>query len=186
MIHEIIPAIVGELNNFLSSKHQLTEEKAMMSHLVNADGSMAIQESDKIIVTLTGIETDKSKSATGSYQTTSGGGFRKVSPPVEVNIYLLFSAYFSNENYTEGLKFISSVIAFFQSRQGIFTPQNTAALTGLIEKISAELVSLDLKDQSNVWSGLGAKYLPSVLYRIKTIPIEHQLPAPEISSIRKI
>jgi len=59
MIHEIIPAIVGELNNFLSSKHQLTEEKAMMSHLVNADGSMAIQESDKIIVTLTGIETDK-------------------------------------------------------------------------------------------------------------------------------
>ena len=56
MIHDIVPAIVNELNRFLQSKHNLMEEKAILSHIVNADGSMAIQEADKIIVTLTNIE----------------------------------------------------------------------------------------------------------------------------------
>ena len=101
-----------------------------------------------------------------------------------MNIYLLFSAYFTSENYVEGLKFITSVIAFFQSRQGIFTTQNTPSLNGIIDKLNVEMVSPDLRDQSNVWSGLGAKYLPSVLYRVKTMPIEHILPSAEISSIK--
>lgn len=186
MIHDVVPAIVAELNRFLQSKHNLMEEKAIMSHIVNADGSMAIQEADKIIVTVTNIEAERSKSNTGTYKPTSGGGFTKVNPPVEVNIYLLFSAYFSSENYVEGLKFISSVIAFFQSRQGIFTPQNTPVLNGVVEKLNAEMISPDFRDLSNVWGGLGAKYLPSVLYRIKTLPIEHTLPAPEIPSIKSI
>lgn len=184
MIHEVVSAIVTELNRFLMSKHNLTEEKAVMSHLVNADGTIAIQEVDKIIVTLVGIETDRNKGNTGTYKPTSSGGFTKVNPPVEINVYLLFSAYFTSENYVEGLKFISSVIAFFQSRQGIFTTQNTPALNGLIERLSAEMVSPEFRDQSNVWSGLGAKYLPSVLYRVKTLQIEHILPSAEISSIK--
>ena len=98
----------------------------------------------------------------------------------------MFSAYFSSENYVEGLKFITSVIAFFQSRQGIFNPQNTPALNGIVEKLNAEMVSPDFRDMSNVWGGLGAKYLPSVLYRFKTLRIEHQLPAPEIPSIKSV
>jgi hypothetical protein len=184
MIHEVVPAIVTELNRFLMSKHNLTEEKAVMSHLVNADGSIAIQEADKIIVTVVSIEAERNRSNTGSYKPTSSGGFTRLNPPVEVNIYLLFSAYFTSENYIEGLKFISSVIAFFQSRQGIFSTQNTPALNGVIERLSAEMVSPEIRDQSNVWSGLGAKYLPSVLYRVKTLPIEHILPSAEISSIK--
>jgi hypothetical protein len=98
MIHEVVPAIVTELNRFLMSKHNLTEEKAVMSHLVNADGSIAIQEADKIIVTMVSIEAERSKSNTGTYKTTSSGGFAKVNPPVEVNIYLLFSVDFFQVN----------------------------------------------------------------------------------------
>ncbi len=186
MIHEVVPAIVNELNRFLMSKHNITEEKAVMSHLVNADGTIAIQEADKIIVTMVSIEAERSKSNTGTYKPTASGGFTKVNPPVEVNLYLLFSAYFTSENYVEGLKFITSVIAFFQSRQGIFSTQNTPALNGIIDKLSAEMISPDFRDQSNVWSGLGAKYLPSVLYRIKTLQIEHVLPSAEIASIKSM
>ena len=184
MIHEVLPAIVHELNRFLMSKHNMTEEKAILSHLVNADGSIAVQESDKIIVTLLNIETERSKSNTGTYKATSSGGFTKLNPAVDINIYVLFSAYFSSENYVEGLKFISSVIAFFQSRQGIFSTQNTASLNGVIDRISAEMVSTELKDQSAIWAGIGAKYLPSVLYRLKTLSIEHQLPSAEIAAIK--
>jgi hypothetical protein len=184
MIHEVLPAIVHELNRFLMSKHNMTEEKAILSHLVNADGSIAVQESDKVIVTLVNIEAERSKSNTGTYKSNSSGGFTKMNPAVDINIYILFSAYFSSENYVEGLKFISSVIAFFQSRQGIFSTQNTPALNGIIEKLSAEMVSTELNNQSTIWTGIGAKYLPSVLYRIKTLSIEHQLPTAEIAAIK--
>jgi hypothetical protein len=189
MIHEVMPAIVQELNRFLKMKHNITEEKAVMSHIVNADGSIALQEPDKIVVTLTNIEMDRSKSNTATYEQTPRGSFTKVNPPVNVNLYLLFSAYFTNENYTEGLKFISSVIAFFQNRSGIFTVHNTPGLSnvaGVVEKFTAELLPLEYRDVSNVWSGLGAKYLPSVLYRLRTLPIEHRDPQPEIPAIKKV
>ncbi|EJF52644.1 hypothetical protein SapgrDRAFT_0912 [Saprospira grandis DSM 2844] len=186
MIDKVVTAVVGELNRFLQSKHNILEEKVIISHLVNADGSMAVQEADKIVMTIINIEAERNKSSTATYQPNKRGNFTKVTPPVEVNIYMLFSAYFTNENYLEGLKFVSSVIAFFQSRQGVFNEQNTPALSGSLSRLVAEMVSPDFRDISNVWNGVGAKYLPSVLYRFKTIPIEHKKPEPEIPSIRKI
>ena len=113
MIHEAVAAIAGEINRFLQSKHNITEEKVVLSNIVNIDGSVAVQEPDKIVLTLTNIEMDKSQSSVGSYKQSSSGGFSKVKAPVNTNITLLFSAYFTTENYLEGLKFIASVVAFF-------------------------------------------------------------------------
>ena len=94
MIHEAVAAIAGEINRFLQSKHNITEEKVVMSNLVNLDGSIAIQEPDKIVLTVTNLEMDKSQSNVGGYSKTSSGAFTKVKPPVNINITLLFSSYF--------------------------------------------------------------------------------------------
>lgn len=186
MIFQVLPAIVVEINKFLKSVHNLTEDKVVLCNIVNADGSIAIQEPDKIILTMAGIEPERSKSETGGYVTTPKGNFTRVKPPISVNIYMLFSAYFTTENYTEGLKFLTSTIAFFQSRGGVFTPQNTPALGASVERLVAELVPLEFRDISNLWGSLGAKYLPSVLFRLKTLTIEHLMPTPEIPAINKI
>lgn len=184
MIHEVVNILAGELNRFLQSKHNIMEEKVVLSSIVNSDGSIAIQETDKIILTLANIETDKTQSNTASYKQTSRGTFSKVMPPVNVNVTVVFSAYFTSENYLEGLKFISSTIAFFQSRSGSFDPQNTPALGGILSGFNAELISLDYRDASNLWGLLGAKYLPSVVYKIKTLPIKHELPTPDVPVIK--
>lgn len=183
MIHDAVAAIAGEINRFLQSKHNITEEKVILSNIINMDGSIAIQEPDKIVMTLTNIEMDKSQSNVGGYKQTASGNFTKVKPPINVNITILFSAYFTSENYLEGLKFISSVIAFFQSRSGIFTPQNTPALNEVVDRLQAELISLDTRELSNFWGIMGSKYLPSVIYKIKTLPIQHELPEPETPKI---
>jgi hypothetical protein len=185
MIHDAVAAIAGEINKFLQSKHNITEEKVIMSSLLNLDGSVAIQEPDKIIMTLTNIEMDKTSSNVGGYSQSPRGGYTKVKAPVNVNITILFSAYFTSENYLEGLKFISSVIAFFQSRSGVFTQQNTPALSDLVERLQAELISLDTRELSNFWGVMGSKYLPSVIYKVKTLPIRHILPKPDIPVIKK-
>jgi len=124
------------------------------------------------------------QSNTAKYTQSARGTFSKVMPPVNVNVTILFSAYFTSENYLEGLKFISSTIAFFQSRSGLFNPQNTPALAGVISGLNAELISLDYRDASNLWGLLGAKYLPSVLYKVKTLPIKHEMPTPDVSVIK--
>jgi hypothetical protein len=186
MIHEAVAAIAGEINRFLQSKHNIIEEKVILSNIVNINGSVAIQEPDKIVLTLTNIEMDKSQSSVGTYRQSSTGGFSKVKAPVNTNITLLFSAYFTAENYLEGLKFISSVISFFQFRSGVFTPQNTPALNGIVDKLQAELISLDTRELSNFWGLMGSKYLPSVVYKVKTLPIRHDVPVPDIPVIKKI
>lgn len=184
MIHDAVAAIAKEINRFLQSKHNITEEKVVMSNIINLDGTVAVQEPDKIVMTLTNIEMDKSQSNVGGYKQTASGGFTKVKPPVNVNITILFSAYFTSENYLEGLKFISSVIAFFQSRSGTFTPQNTPALNDITDRLQAELISLDTRELSNFWGIMGSKYLPSVIYKIKTLPISHEMPEPETPQIK--
>lgn len=184
MIHDIIPTIQNELNKFLKSKHNINEDKVLLSQLVNLDGSLAIQETDKIVMTVVNIEQERTKSNTGTYEQTEKGGFIRVNAPVNVHVLVLFSAYFTTENYVEGLKFISSTVAFFQSRNGIFDNQNTPAINGMIDKLYAELVPLDFRELSNVWGVVGAKYLPSVLYRVKTIPIQHKMITPTIPYIK--
>lgn len=186
MIDKVLSAIAKEMNNFLKSKHSITEDKVIMSSLVNADGSMAVQETDKIIMTLAGIDQERSQSNVSTYKPTARGSFVKKRPAVNVNIYIVFSAYFTPENYEEGLKFISSVIAFFQSRGGNMSRENTPGLTEIIDKVTMELIPLEFREISNVWGALGAKYLPSVVYRLRTLPIEHDMPSPEIPSINKV
>jgi hypothetical protein len=185
MIHDVIAAIAGELNRFLQSKHNITEEKVVMSSIVNLDGSVAVQEPDKIVMTLANLEMDKSQSNIGGYTKTSRGSFQKYNPPININITILFSAYFTSENYLEGLKFITSVIAFFQSRAGSFNTQNTPAINGLVERLQAELITMETRDLGNFWGIMGSKYLPSVVYKIKTIPIQHDLISPDIPVIKK-
>lgn len=185
MIHEVVTSIAAEVNRFLQSKHNITEEKVVLSNIVNTDGSVAIQEPDKIVLTLTNIEMDKTQSNVGGYKQTPKGGFAKVKPPININVTLLFSAYFTSENYLEGLKFIASVIAFFQSRSGAFTPQNTPSLNGIVDRLQAELISLDTRDLSNFWGIMGSKYLPSVIYKVKTLPIKHELPVPDTPQIKR-
>lgn len=184
MLHDALAAIAGELNRFLQSKHNITEEKVVMSSLVNVDGSIAIQEPDKIVLTLVNMEMDKTQSNIGGYKQTPKGNYSKVKAPVNINMTLLFSAYFTSENYLEGLKFIASVIAFFQSRSGVFTPQNTPAINGMVDRLQAELISLDSRELSNFWGIMGSKYLPSVIYKVKTLPIKHELPTPDTPRIK--
>lgn len=175
MIHQVFEAMTADINRFLKSKHDITEDKVVASSIMNADGSIAIQEPDKVIMTLANIETDRMQSNIGNYKKTPKG-FVKEKPAINVNMTVVFSAYFSSENYLEGLKFISSIIAYFQSNSGNFTPKNMPALSTITDRITAELISLDARDLNNLWGPLGSKYMPSVIYKVKTLPIRHELP----------
>ncbi|MFK7908372.1 MAG: DUF4255 domain-containing protein [Chitinophagales bacterium] len=180
MIHEILPVIAAELNDFFKLKFELNEDKVVLSSIVNQDGSISITEENKVIVTLVNIEKDPARS--GGHP----GSLVGVGAPVNINLYILFSAYFNTKNYNEALKFISGVIGFFQGKMH-FNHQNTPMLPASADKVIVELISMNLEELGRVWMAIGAKYLPSVLYRVRTISIQEgkiQNISPEIAGLQ--
>lgn len=151
MIHEVVPIIADELNDFLDSRFGTAEDPVILSNILNQDGSIAISGNDKIIVSLINIERD------GTNQLARSGG----DLPVNINLYVLFSSYFTN--YAESLKFLSGVIGFFQAYPSFMIEGNL---------VRVELYNPDLKEIGNLWSAIGAKYLPSVMYKFRTLSID--------------
>ena len=91
-----------------------------------------------------------------------------MAPPVTINIYLMFAAYFPNFNYVESLRYISLVIEFFQNHN-TFNNANTPLLSDNIDKLHAEFYNVDINEVSRFWGSIGANYIPSVAYKIKHI-----------------
>ena len=106
----------------------------------------------------------KSSAGTSSF----GGGFGASGGNINVNLTVMFSAFFTGKNYVEALKFLSSVIYFFQSKP-VFTQSNTPGLSSNIEKVVFDIISLEPRDLNSIFSMMGAKYMPSVIYRVRML-----------------
>lgn len=170
MIYEAITFISGELNEYIKAKFGLNDDKLMVSNLVNQDGSSAIKEENKVILTLVGVEEEKIISKNSYF---NNGGMGKSNPPVPINLFLLFSTSFSGTLISEAFKFVSVIIGFFQGTN-VFTPTNAPDLDPAIGKLVFELYNLSFHEQNNLWASLGAKYTPSVLYKMRMLVIDEQ------------
>ena len=81
------------------------------------------------------------------------------------------TANFSGNNYAEALKFLSGSISYFQ-RHPVLTRQTTPDMDSRIEKLVLDIENLSIQDMSNLWSSLGGKYMPSILYRIRMVTFD--------------
>ena len=102
MIYEVIQTIADGLNVFFKARLRTTEDKAVISAIVNQDGSVAQLEENKVLITLVNIEKEPINVGKGS------NGKQRVN----INFFLLFSCYFSNANYSEALKFLAFIMNY--------------------------------------------------------------------------
>jgi len=172
MIYETLSCITEVINQHFGRQLHVNEEKVVLSGIVNQDGSIAIQGENKVLVTLINIE----KEAIGKGVAGSNSGLMQARsmPPVCINLYVLFSAYFNGNNYAEALRFISFVMAFFQSHN-VFTPADTPSLDRRIDKLVFEMESMGTERLNNVWATLGAKYMPSVVYKMRMLSFDDSI-----------
>ena len=93
------------------------------------------------------------------------GSFAQKSPSLHLNMQLLFCANFDSSIYTEGLSYLSSLIRFFQiNKRIVLDPTNNSGSTK--NRLSFELCKLDYAELSHLWSAIGSKLMPSVLYKV--------------------
>lgn len=165
MIYEALTCLASEMNDYLKLKLSATEDKIVLSGLVNPDGSMAVQGENKVLLTLVNLEKETA-----------------VKKPVvvnkavdiNINLYVLFSAYFGSTNYPEALRFLSFVVGFLQQKN-VFTRTNTPRLDKGIYKLVVEMETLTSERLNNLWGTLGAKYIPSVLYKVRMLTYDESV-----------
>lgn len=167
MIHNLLPIVGAELNNYFKSRFDIDEDRLILSNLINQDGSVAVEGTNKVVCSLVNVHEETTlKSTAGT--SSIGGGYAISGPDIHVNLTVMFSAYFSGKNYVEALKFLSGVIYFFQSKP-VFTTSNTPGLSSNIDKACFDLTSLSYHDLNSVFAMMGAKYMPTAIYRIRML-----------------
>lgn len=165
MIYESLSCLVDEMNEHFRSRLKVNEQKVILSSIVNQDGSIAIQGENKIVVTLVNIEKETAKSINQKSTSTNSA------PVLNVNLFILFSAYFSQGNYPEALRFLSFVIGYFVNKS-TFNHSNTPGLDNKIDKLTFEIVDMNQDAVGNLWSSIGAKYMPSVMYKMRMLTFD--------------
>ena len=159
MIHNIVTSISDRLDEYVKNKLSLTDEAVIISSIVDIKGNVNQDIENKICVFLLNIEEEK---VTKNVSSQIPG----VRNPVTMNLYLMFSAYFSNFNYLESLQYISIVIEFFQNHN-YFDNLNTPMLSNKVDRLYAEFNNINMDEINKLWSNIGANYVPSVSYKIK-------------------
>jgi hypothetical protein len=174
VIQTTLELIRNRLNDALQAADTRRDDWVILSNIVDQNGQPFPNAQDKIVMCLASIQSEQIISAdqrTSSAETARAEKqqFAVVAPPLYIDLYLLFYANFADRNYPQGLGLISRTISFFQQSPW-FTRDNLPSLDPVIDKLTFEFFNLDLQTQSRLMESLGAKYLPSVCYKVRLIP----------------
>ena len=169
MISSALSSVTDELNQFIKLKFQLSDDRVLLSNLMNLDGSVAVKEINNLTISVININEDKVAYSKSKLSPSIGEKL-----PVYLNVYVLVGANFDSKRNKEALRFLSAAVSFFQQKK-VFTPSDTPSLDGSIDKIIFEIVNLDFKEISSIFGALGSKYMPSIVYKMRMVCIEEEV-----------
>lgn len=180
MVDQTFNFLASELNAFIGNKDYRYRglEVAIVSDLVDEKGELTykkrtgtVPNSDYLLLTLINVEEEAIGKSQLPYLKHPDQSYDLLNPEIKVNLYMLVSAASAKtetERYSNCLKVLSYAIGFFQYK-GVFDKINSPALPDNIEKLIVELISPTFEQQNHIWGGMGAKYMPSVLYKVRLL-----------------
>ncbi|MBX3630925.1 MAG: DUF4255 domain-containing protein [Nitrosomonas sp.] len=169
MINLAIQLLAEQLDQHLRRIYDLTEDTVAVSNLLEMDGSVVPNINNKLVMFLANIEKDSVSRQAGAQEW--GERITQHNAALNFNLYVMMTANFPGNNYPEALKFLSSTISYFQ-RHPVFNHQTTPEMDKRIGKLVLDVENLSIQDLSNLWSSLGGKYMPSILYRIRMVTFD--------------
>ena len=178
MIHNVMTTIAQELNEFMRNELNLSEDIVVVNSLVDLKGDPSMQIENRVCLFLQRIEEEK-VAKSGGFQSNPG-----VAPPIRVGLHIVFAANFPDPNYREALRFISLILEFFQGK-GTFDRSNVPSLPAGLDKLNFDLQDLDYTEMNNLWSLIGAKYLPSLVYKVRLLTFSQNMIREDVPSVVK-
>jgi len=195
MIHTSLSFLTQQINENLQIRtDDYTTDRIFLTSVATESGGIVIPPSS-LGLSLINIEEERHFKDQKTTVLNENGITETMNPEIKINLFILISANFqdtdnldSSDDYVEGLKQLSYVISFFQSKN-VFTPGNSPAMTGAdpkLKKLIVELYSYSFEQLYNFWSVVGTKYLPSVLYRVRMIRFQEKAVKSTALPIEKI
>jgi hypothetical protein len=183
MINTALDFLTKEINAFLELKNGVVGDKVYLTNVAKQNGDWAIPD-NALGISLINIEEERVFKEQRTAYVNEQGQTEHMNPELKLNLYVLISAHFTDndgttQKYKEGLKQLSHVISLFQSKN-VFTNDNSPMLYSIdpnITKLIVELYSYTFEQQYNFWTVVGAKYLPSVLYRVRLLRFQEHSPS---------
>ena len=155
------------------------EDKVVLTNVATQEGNWAIPN-NRLGLSLINIEEERVFKEQRAVYVTRNNESEQYNPEIKLNLYVLVTSNYTsgeinadNTEYLEGLKQLSYVIAFFQQKN-VFNTSNSPSLDPAIGKLVVELFSYSFEQLYNFWTVIGAKYLPSILYRVRLMRVQEQ------------
>lgn len=168
MIDVSLTFLCQTLDSYLRMQLGLDHSLVVINNLVNADGSVPEKNQNKVVITLINLEHESNRQFYNA-GTSAGTVYARINPPLIFNLDLLISANF--DDYIESLKLLSLITAFFQENPA-FNRHQFPGMPAAIATLKVEIESSNSGKTHNLWTALGAKYLPSVMYKVRQIKIQ--------------
>lgn len=185
MLEKALIFISNLLNKELKMSFGLTDDVVVAGSLINLDGSITKNIENKVVLSIINLEHEKTTKHHGEYLHTTKGGYNKTNPPVHLNLYILVSANYNSDNYMEALKMLSNVIGVFQATK-VFTSETYPDLAPFIQRMTFETYNVPVQELSHVWGGIGAKYVPSMVYKVRMVSIQKNQIKERVTGIKGI
>lgn len=184
MIHLAADYIVDELNAYLNVRSpSLTPGRVVQSNLLAQDGKVEKDAKDKVVLSVVNVEEDRIFRSVRPTRRQEDGGFERVQPDVKLYVYLLFVANLGD--YSEALKALSYIVSYFQVNNHV-DYVDVPSVEGVEGRLIFELYSQTFEQQNHLWGALGAKYRPSIMYRMGLTTIRDTQKHSETPPIREI
>lgn len=171
MIGKTLNSLASRLNESLLMSIPSADDWVVLSEVVGADGSVPPRAMAKVAMTLVNLQRDPAFRGMEPVPRAADGTNVQSTPPLDVNLEVLLSANFAGESYSDALTLISAVVQYFHHNPS-FTSASTPELPSGIQRVTVEWVDQNLSDTHNMWASLGGRYVPSVVYRVRTLTVD--------------
>ncbi|WP_257657867.1 DUF4255 domain-containing protein [Parapedobacter lycopersici] len=172
MIYQSLSFLTEQVNAYLQTLEEnadLPEKFVVLKNVaqLTEQESMAL---DNVFITLVNISEESTMKNIPNYKQEGGSTIYR-NAPVYLNMYVLFSSCVT-KSYEKSLSYLSQIVAFFQGKN-TFTNQNSPTLNEDLNnfKFTLDLFSPTFEQANYLWSTLGGKQFPHVLYRMRLVEV---------------
>lgn len=169
MLDVAVSFLADEFNAYLLRRTgSTTVGKMAAGPVMNDLGKLAIA-SGSIGACLINVEEERVVRAQLPERMLVKGSQVTLQPELRLNLTLLFAANLTP--YEMSLRGLSQVLTFFQSHPA-FASDEYPGLDPRIGRLVVEMMSYGPEQLNQIWAYLGAKYLPSVIYRVRMVVLQ--------------
>jgi hypothetical protein len=187
MIYPALKSITEKLNESIYEKWgdtiNGTGEIVQLNNIASInDEKNELQ--NKIIITLIRIEEEATLKNSPFYNKVRDPQKEKTidkfNPPVYLNLYLLVCV--TKKNYAESLQLLSDTIIFFQANKSFQVGEKNSSQ----QRVTLEMHDVGFEEAFDMWSSLGSKQLPSVLYKMRLLELIDPREKMQVPVIQKV